>query len=185
MRDSKRLTIKELFLESIKELSLTKHIAICGMMGALSIILSFVATISIGDYLRIGFSGFPNRIVDFLFGPAVGGIFGGIMDIVKFILKPTGAFFPGYTISAILGGLVYGSILYKRPVTPVRILIAEIIVKVFINIGLNSLWTVMLTGKAFMVIMPARVIKNLVSIVVDTILLTIILKTVEKIKVTL
>ena len=37
-----------------------------------------------------------------------GGLFAGILDIVKFFLKPDGVFFPGYTFNAILAAVIYG-----------------------------------------------------------------------------
>mgnify|MGYP002524265628 FL=1 len=101
-----------MFRESANELRKVQAIALCGIMGALAIVLGYVATIRIGDYIRVGFSFLPNVIIDFLYGPVVGGIFGGVMDIVKYIMNPTGPFFPGFTISAIVGAVIYGIILY-------------------------------------------------------------------------
>ena len=43
-----------------------------------------------------------------LFGPVVGGIMGGIGDILKFLIKPTGPYFFGYTLNAMLGPVIYG-----------------------------------------------------------------------------
>ena len=57
----------------------------CGLMGALAIVLSYTTSIELGPYIRIGFSGYPNRIVEFLLGPAAGAMFGGMMDILKYI----------------------------------------------------------------------------------------------------
>ena len=48
-----------------------------------------------------------------LFGPVVGGIMGGVADIIKYLLKPTGPFFFGFTFNAILGAVIYGVMLYK------------------------------------------------------------------------
>ena len=109
-----------MFRESAKELRKVQAIAICGVMGALAIVLGYVATIRIGDYIRVGFSFLPNVIIDFLFGPVVGGVFGGAMDIIKYLMNPTGPFFPGFTISAIVGAVLYGVILYRQKITVLR-----------------------------------------------------------------
>ena len=92
--------IKELYVDSIKEFKITHNMVICGFMAALAIVLSYVASIQIGPYLKIGFSGIPNRIVEFLFGPVIGCIFGGALDILKFLIKPDGPCFFGFTFNS-------------------------------------------------------------------------------------
>lgn len=155
-------------------------LCICGLMGALAIVLSYTTSIDLGPYLRIGFSGYANRMVEFLLGPFVGAVFGGVMDILKFMLKPTGAYFPGFTISAILSGLIYGYFLHQKKVVWWRVLAAEVCVKLFINCLLNTWWLNILYGKAFFAIFPARVLKNLIALPMDTILLLVLLTLLEK-----
>lgn len=161
-------SFKKLYVDSIKELKVTHNLVICGLMGALSIVLGLIATINIGPYIRIGFSGIPNRIVEFLFGPVIGCIFGGMLDVLKFIIKPTGPFFFGFTFDAMLAGIIYGSILYKKPVKVWRIFLAELLCKVIVNCGFNTLWISMLYGKGFLVLLPARLLKNAIMLPIDT-----------------
>ena len=78
--------MKKMLLSSLHELKSTRNVALCGLFAALAIVLGMVATISIGPYIRIGFSGLPNRMVEFLFGPVVGCFFGGALDILKYLL---------------------------------------------------------------------------------------------------
>lgn len=166
--------LKEIYLDSMKELGKTKNIALLGLMAALSIVLGYVASISIGPYLKIGFSGIPNRIVDACFGPIVGCIFGGVLDTVKFMIKPDGTFFFGFTFDAMLAGLIYGSILCRKEISIPRIFIAELIVKVVVNCGFNTLWISMLYGKGFMALLPLRIIRNAVALPVDTMILFLV-----------
>lgn len=140
-------------------------------MAALAIVLSYVASINVGPYIKIGFSGIPNRIIEFMFGPVVGSIFGGMLDILKYIVKPDGPFFFGFTFDAMLAGVIYGSILYKKPVRLWRIAIAELLAKLIVNCGFNTLWISMLYGKGFLVLLPARAIKNAVMLPIDTAIL--------------
>lgn len=167
--------LKQLMVESGNAFSTLGHLATLGILGALGVVLSLVASIDLGPYIRIGFSGIPNRIVDFLFGPIVGGIFGGIMDVLKYMVKPNGPFFFGFTLDAILGGVIYGIFLYKKPLKWWRVFIPEVLVKVFINCGLNTLWVSMLYGKGFMALLPARVIKNAIMLPIDTVILFVAL----------
>ena len=95
--------LKELYQQSLQELCHTKTVVLCGLLAALAIVLSMVASIQLGPYIKIGFSGLPNRIVEFLFGPAVGCLFGGALDLLKYVLKPDGPFFFGFTLAASMG----------------------------------------------------------------------------------
>ena len=172
--------IKTLFSESKRSFVNVQCLAILGILMALAVVLGFVASIDLGPYIRIGFSGLPNRIVEYLFGPIVGCIFGGIGDIVKFIVKPSGPFFFGFTFNAMLSGIIYGAILYKKPIHIGRIFVAELIIKVLINCVLNTLWLDMLYGKGFFAILPMCVLKNAIMLPIDTIILFIVLTFVEK-----
>ncbi len=161
--------IRKLYVDSLKEIKVTQNLVLCGMMAALAVVLNYTTSIYITPTIRIGFSGLPNRIVEFLFGPAVGAIFGGMLDILKYLLKPEGgAYFFGYTFNVMVAGIIYGSILYRRPIKLWRVFIAELLTKVIVNCGLNTLWLSILNGNAFMAILPARMIKNCIMLPIDT-----------------
>lgn len=71
-------------------------------------------------------------------------------------------FFPGWTVGAMTAGVLYGCFFYKRKLTIVRVLAAELCVSVVCNMILGTLWLDMMYGKGFFVLLPMRVIKNLV-----------------------
>jgi ECF transporter S component (folate family) len=131
------------------------------MFAAISVVLGYF-TIVLGDYIKIGFATVANQFVYYLFGPVVGMFFGGALDILKYLIKPTGPYFPGFTISAAIGGLIYGSLLYKRPISLKRILIAELVVSIVCNMLLGTYWLTVMYGKGFFAILPMRVFKNLI-----------------------
>lgn len=173
---------KELNLNSLRELKITRNLVICGMMAALAVVLGFVASIDLGPYIRIGFSGIPNRIIEFLFGPVVGTIFGGTLDVLKFIVKPSGTFFFGFTFDAMLAGFIYGSFYYKKPVSIPRILLAEFLVKLIVNCFFNTLWISVLYGKGFFVLLPLRLLKNLIMWPIDSAIVFICFNLVNRLK---
>ncbi len=168
--------MQKFYLDSFKELKVTHNLVLCGLMAALAVVLNYTTSIFITPNIRIGFSGLPNRVVEYLFGPWVGAVFGGTLDILKYMLKPDGgAFFFGYTFNVMVAGVIYGSILYRKPVKLWRIFIAEFLTKAIVNCGLNTLWLAVLNGNAFMAILPVRVIKNLIMLPVDTAVLFFVL----------
>ena len=180
MAENERFMSGSLWLRSLGEFKKVNVVAFCGMMCALAMVLNMVASISLGPYIRIGFSGLPNQVVAYLFGPVVGGIFGGTLDVIKYLIKPDGAFFPGFTVSAALGGMIYGAMLYKKKLTLVRVCVAQLLVKLFVNIFLNTLWLNILYGKAFMAILPGRVISNAVMLPIDTAIMFFMLQAVDR-----
>ena len=167
--------------DSARELGRLKSVVICGIMAALAVVLSFTGTIRIGSYIRIGLSGVPERMVNFLYGPVVGGIFGAMLDILEYIVTPSGAFFPGFTISAALTGILYGAFLYKRKLTVWSVLIPEILVRVFVNLILNTYWLTILYGEGFFVLLPGRVASNLIQIPFETALIYLVLQATSRI----
>lgn len=169
------------YKSSAHEIRDLRKLVFCGLMAALAIILSATTTIKLGPYLRIGFSGYPNRIVESLFGPVVGMIFGGVLDVLKFFLSDgDGMFFLGYTFNAMFAGLIVGTILYHKPLRLWRIVLAEFLLKMLVNVCFGTLWSSILYGYGFMAILPARLIKNLVQWPVDSAILFVVLQTVLK-----
>ncbi|HIX77199.1 MAG TPA: folate family ECF transporter S component [Candidatus Fusicatenibacter merdavium] len=171
---------QNIFLSSSQELKKVPALAVCAMFAALAIILNSVASISIGPYIKIGFSAIPNQLVDYLFGPVTGGLFAGILDIVKYLLKPDGAFFFGFTFNAMLAAFIYGCFYYKKKLTLWRVLLAKLIVILVVNVVLNTLWLDMLYGKGFLVLLPARAIKNLIMWPIDSIIFYVFTRLIEQ-----
>ena len=174
------VTLPKTFIKSAVEFKNLHTVVLCGLMGALSVILGMFASIHLGPF-SITYAWIPNRIVDFMFGPVVGAAYGGIMDIIKFIIKPNGSFNLAYTAMAMLAGLVFGAILYKKPVSVMRIVFAQTLVKVFINAGMGTYLMAFERGQAFMTLMPVRLVKNLIMIPLDSILLFVILTSIMKV----
>lgn len=161
---------------SAQEFHSIRVITTCGVLAALGVVLKYVASIDIGQFIRIGISGIPDLITAAMFGPVVGGIFGAVLDILKYIVEPNGPFFPGFTLNAALTAVIFGMILYRKKVTFLRVLIAEIITKVTVSMFLTAVWLSVLYGQAFTIIFTARIISCLVMIPIDAAITYAILK---------
>ncbi len=177
--DSKTAT-KGIWASSAAEFGELRNIVFCGVMGALSVVLSFVGSIRLNPYMKIGVSEIPNLMVDYLMGPVVGGVFGAVMDFLKFFINPDGSFFPGFAISAAVAAVIFGVFLYHKKVTFWRVLVPEILVKLIVNVGLNTLWLDMLYGKGFWALLPHRIVSNLIQLPIDTLVVFAVLTAVQK-----
>ena len=155
-----------LFTSSSQEMRQVRTVTVCAMMAAIGVVLGSL-TIYITDTVRIGFSGIPVTLVSYLFGPVVGGMFGGVLDVLKYLVKPMGPFMPGLTLIVMLKGLLYGCFLYKKPLTLWRVLAVQLVVAVVCNLFLNTLCLSLVYGKAFMVLLAPRIIRNLIMWPID------------------
>lgn len=165
----------------MQEMSKTKKMILSALMITLSIVLSRFLSIKT-PLLSISFAFVPVVLSAIWLGPKYTCLIAGISDVVGAILFPFGEFFVGFTISSILAGLIYGLILYKKQgeLTSkqliVRLIVATILVNLFINMGLNTLWLVIMYDKAFFVVLGGRIIKELIMIPIEVITIFLIVK---------
>lgn len=155
----------------------TEVLVVTGFMIALSVVLSKLISINI-SFLRIGFGFLPIAVLAIMYGPVIAAIGYGVADLLGAWLLPTGTFFPGFTVSAVLTGLIFGWILYKKEVTIIRALIASALVCLIVNLLLNTWWLTFLIGKGFKVLLASRAVKEIVAIPVMALLIVAIDKSV-------
>lgn len=150
----------------------TKKLVFVALFIALQIVLTRFFSIQT-PIVRIGFGFLPLAICAMMFGPWIGGIAAVIADIIGVVLFSSGAFFPGFTLTAFLTGAVYGLLLHNKPKNFIRIALAAVIVTMVINLGLDTLWVKMITGNAYLAILPTRVVKSLIMIPIQISLIQI------------
>ena len=73
-------------------------------------------------------------------------------DLIGVFINPTGSgvFFPGYTLSAAIGGLLYGLFLYKKQPSIWRCLGAVASQTVICGLALGALWSSIYYGKGWL-----------------------------------
>jgi len=153
----------------------TLDITVMAMVLAIRLVMEMLPAITFGLYVKIGFGFIGAAIAGVMLGPWRAALVGILVDILgNFFSGKSGQFFIGYTFTALVGGLIYGYFLYKRPLRWEQIFIAVVVVTIFCNIGLNSIWVYMTSGKAFAVFMPMRILKNMISLPLNTAILTVL-----------
>lgn len=152
--------------------NMIRRLTVSAMLLAISVIFGFFK-IPLSQVSEIRLQFLPVAVEGMLFGPLYGGILGGLSDILCYIVRPTGAFFPGFTLSAILQGVIYGLIL-KKDQSLGRILIAQGLDTVIVSLILNSLWLVIMYGNGFIALFTARIIKVLIMFPINVALLAVV-----------
>lgn len=173
---------RNVFFDSCKELKKIKTIVITALLMAIGIILGQFS-IQISQSVKVGISFIATQMTATLFGPVVGALMGGATDILKFIIKPTGPFLIGYTLSAMLGPLIYGMMLYKKPITLWRILLSKTVVAILINLLLGTFWSYYYFGAAFLAGIPAKLLQQVIQVPIQSLIFYFVMTALKKAKV--
>ena len=80
----------------------------------------------------------------------------------------------GFTLTALLTGLIFGLLLYRKPVTVPRVLLASAVVCIALNLLLDTLWLDIMYGNSFIALLPARAVKCVINIPIYTLLIRIL-----------
>ena len=127
--------------ESAKEFGKTKSLVAMAMLLALRLALGYVTNIQLTEDIKIGFTIFPTTVACMMFGSIPGLVMGGAADLIGFFLKPTGPFFPGYTLDSMVAGFIYGCFFYRREkITLLRVMAALATVTVVVNLCMTTSW---------------------------------------------
>lgn len=147
----------------------TKKLAILGLLVAMNIILSRFLSIQAWN-IKIGFTFITIVVAAVLYGPVESAVVGGVGDFLGAILFPSGAYFPGFTLTAILTGVVYGCFFRKKMTLP-RIFGAVAIVQFVLGMLLNSLWISILYGSPYAALLPVRATQAVLLFIVQSIVI--------------
>lgn len=70
--------------------------------------------------------------------------------------------------------------LYKKPLTIKRVILANLLVTVLVNLGLNTYWLTILYGDGFFALLPARILKQIIMLPIEVVLFYTVAKTLAK-----
>lgn len=167
-------------------MSKNKKIILGALLLAMEIILSRFLSIKT-PILTIGFSFVSAILCAIWLGPKWSILIAVLADLIGATLFPFGSFFIGYTVTTAVAAAIYGFLLYKKEEDTytdkqfiVRMILAVVLVTFIANIGLNTLWLSITTGKAFMVLMASRIVKELIMVPIKVILMLFLERVLRK-----
>lgn len=160
--------------QSAKGLKNTGVICALALLTALYVAL-YAVKIQITPQLRISFAFIPLALSGWLFGPVPAVICGALSDVTGALLFPSGAYFPGFTITSMLSGFIYGMFLYRGEKYVWRTIAAKFTVNMLLHVLLNSYWLSLITGKGYSVYFISHLSKNILALPIEVILLAAIM----------
>lgn len=149
------------------------------MLIAIEIVLSRFCSITT-PIMKIGLGFVPIALCGMLYGPVWAGAAGGLADVIGAGLFPSGPFFPGFTISAVLTGAIFGLLLRQDETSWARLSLAVMLNVLGVSLCLNTYWLAHLWDTPFLVLLPTRVIQALVIIPIQFTLLQLIRRPVRR-----
>jgi ECF transporter S component (folate family) len=131
----------------------------------LNVVLSRFLSIAT-PVVKIGFTFLPIAFAAGLYGPIGGMLVAGLGDFIGALLFPIGPYFPGYTLTAAILGLIFGLFLYRRCCFW-KIVVAVVATQLLCTLLLNTLWTAILYDKAFWAYLATRLVQSAIMTVVE------------------
>lgn len=167
--------------QAADEFKNVRVLALAGMVAALAIILESFPIYLLGQSLKIYFSFIVVSLGCACYGPLVGMGVGAVIDTLGFLLSSYGEpYFPGYLITAMLSGLIYGVMLYRRRPTIWRLIAVRLLINYGNNVLLGSVWKSVLYGKGYLYYLSTGLVKNTVMIPLEVALMWFALNAAEK-----
>ena len=115
-----------------------RRLTVSAMLIALDVIFTRVFAINT-QLMKIGLGFAAVALSAMLYGPLWAMLTAALGDLVGALLFPTGAYFPGFTVTAALTGFIFGLFLYRRERAWLRAFLAALTNSFFVTLVLNSL----------------------------------------------
>ena len=171
--------MKNRLYSSLLEMKNLRVMTQCALLIALHLVLNSFS-IYITPTMKFSITYIALAAIAMLAGPVTAFFCGGIVEVLGYVLRANvGAFHPGIALTTMLTGFVMGLFFYQRDLKLWRVISARAIVSVVLNLGLNTFWLSTLMGKAFVVLIPERLLKAAIFFPVEVFLIFLTLKTVK------
>ena len=139
------------------------------MLVAVHVLLSRILSVNAWN-IKIGLAVLPVYAAAYLYGPWVAALVGGIGDLVGALAFPIGPYFPGFTLSCALTGVIFG-LLLKGGKPFKSVVLAAAADQVIVGILMNTFWISLLYGSPFLQLMEIRSVQAAIMFVLETVVI--------------
>lgn len=162
------------WVDARAQLKNVRMLTLAGIITAASIVLESFPIYLLGTSLKIYFSFLVISLGCYVYGPAVGILVGFANDTLGFLISSFGEpYFPGYLITAMLSGLIYGTLLYRQRITVLRLVVVRLVINYGSNVLLGSVWKAMLYGKGYYYYFTTGLVKNTTMLPIEVLLMVL------------
>ncbi len=147
-----------------KDLFKTKNLALMALLVAANVVFSRFLSVNTFNN-KIGFTFLTVMLAAYLFGPLGAMLVGGLGDVIGALLFPIAAYFPGFTLTAVITGLLYSFFINKK--TNLIKIISGVILTEFLCSGLmNTFWISYMYGSDFGALFVTRLTTQIIVMTV-------------------
>ncbi len=160
-----------------------KRVTVLGLFIACEVVLSRFLSINIPPVeplIKINLAFVPVVAAALLYGPLWAGASAALADVIGALLFPVGAYFPGFTLTAFVNGVVFGLFLYNKKYRFTNALAAAAVECTLGSMVLDTLWLYVIMGQSAAAMIPARIVKALVMVAVQSLLIGLVYKLCER-----
>lgn len=141
----------------------TRNLVRFAMLIVIQVLLTQFVAITLPT-LRLAFTFLAMVWVGYFYGWKVGALIALAADLIGMMIYPKGPFLIGFTLSAVMSGLIYGLLHNKEKNIGWWVLIVTLLDNIIVNLFMNTAWLVVYMGNSMSVIFWPRLIKTLISI---------------------
>lgn len=164
-----------------KPIFTTKMLAVMSLLVALEVIIARFGTLRPTESIKLSLDFIPVVVSAVLFGPIPAMIISILADVLGAFLFPVGPFFPGFTVTAALTGLLYGALLHQEQTMP-RILLAVVLQQGILSLLLNTFWLKVLYGLPYLPTLVGRLVQAGVMSALQIVLIPLLAKAVKDVE---
>lgn len=166
---------RDYWKESVKSFRSLRGMVFAALMVAVCVAISYLPSVPVTPGGRtISLTFIPRALCSMVYGPVGALVFGAAEDTLSFLIDSGGyPYFPGYALTTMLGCFTYALFFYRTKITLTKIFLAKLLTNIQ-NVLLGTLWTSIMSGKAWLFLVWDSAIKNLVTLPGYTIILFIV-----------
>ncbi|MDO5444076.1 MAG: folate family ECF transporter S component [Eubacteriales bacterium] len=154
-----------------------KKTAVSGLLIALDVLFTRVLAINT-PVMKIGLGFLAVALCGALYGPVWAAVCGALGDFLGSLIFPTGAYFPGFTLTAAITGLIFGFLLKKYSVG--KALTAAALNVVLVTFLANTAMIAYISGAEYSKLLGTRAVQIAVMLPVQAVALAVILPVIMK-----
>ena len=170
---------KAYWRDAVLELTDLRMLVVAALMIAVRLVMKTFLAIPLAPSLNINTAFIANAAGAMIFGPVVAAICAVITDILGYMLKPVGFYFPPMILTEVAGSVIFALFFYRAKITPVRVMLSRFAICLGVNILLGTplqIWyNAVFTPNSTYILTIPTIIKNLFSFPLESVALTLFL----------
>ena len=144
----------------------TKKLIVSAQLLALDVVLTRLLAVNT-PVMKIGLGFVAVALCAILYGPWWAALVAALGDLAGALLFPTGAFFPGFTLTAACTGLIFGLCLYRRDKSLLWPILAAALNVLLVSYLANTAMITYISGTPYTTLLKARAVQLAVMLPVQ------------------